>query len=341
MQTRFGLALVASLCTFGLASTVPGCGTPAGGPDAGGTPDAGPTFVDAGPVDAGPPPGEPIGTSCSGATEEDPQGNCALDLICAPFEYAVLSRRVDDVANNATCTKECTTSAECGATGAIDNVCVPLTQAGDGLCAQGCDPDADACGTGRTCVEITGVGDICVFTCETNAECSYGATCMGPANGPKTCDIERCPPAPGSCGTGRACYQVSAQLSACVDACPATACPAPLTCDTAKSTCEAPGGTYYTSCNQQTPCATPDAICVVTQSGATSGLCLQECTDTRLCGGEPEGGQCVLSIQYSGPNAPPNDTVCVIPCPAAPATCPTGSVCSQNFCLPPQGAPPP
>jgi hypothetical protein len=279
--------------------------------------------------DAGPQ-GGAIGDDCAGASETDPQGNCAIDLLCLPLEYVALSRRGGDPANNATCTKRCTNSNECGASGGVDNICIMVSQT-EGFCARGC--DGAGCGTGRACVPLQGLGSACIFTCAANAECGYGFTCTDIGNGTKVCDLDACPPN-GSCGSGRACHQISSQVSGCVDACPTAACPSSLTCDATSGVCKAPGGTYYTPCTSPANCPA-DGLCVAFQQGATSGVCMQKCTTTGLCGGEPPNAQCAFEVSFGGTNPPPPESICAIACPAAPATCPTGTVCDQGFCIPP------
>lgn len=274
-----------------------------------------------------------IGDSCTGATQAKPEGTCSAGQLCSDFEFAFFSRQEEE--GKSTCTKSCVTDADCGQTDGVDNSCIQIN-ANNSLCVKGCTPGGSDCQDDLVCLTFGVTQDspsVCVQQCTENADCIFGMTCTAAGTGIKACNPQECPQA--GCGEGRAC-QPFGQQSLCVDACSdENPCPNGLECETATGICKVRDGNYYQVCDQTTPCAEPGAICV-SQGGA--GTCMQDCTQTGLCGeGDPTGTKCEITITYEGDTPPVN--VCALPCTAGTTTCPTGSSCkavtpSNSYCLP-------
>lgn len=331
MQTRFGIAL--SLCLVAAVASTNGCGSPDEGQDAG-TPDAGqqnPPDAGQPKPDAGTPPpqGDAIGDECTPGSGNDIQGSCEDDFACTGWEFEVFGLNGKPTTR---CTARCKSDDQCGENGILANVCtvngipqsdVPIFTNGDGMCLRACMVDDD-CASGQVCVGLV-FGQVCIPDCSlAENECAYGTTCD------TLCRPTFCDEATGNCATqGDICVfrdetDPEEEPGVCVGNCATAGCPRGYECDNASGVCEVPGGEYYQLCNNSTPCPEEDAICVVTKQDG-SGVCLQDCTESGLCGGTPENQVCGLELT-NGSNT------CVALCRVN-GDCPTGTTCQNGGCL--------
>lgn len=281
-----------------------------------------------------------IGDSCSGPTAQKPQGSCSdASLACNQLEYVGISRLNNPTASDNTCTKACTSNAECGTTNGVANACAQISST-DRICIPGCTENGNECGQDKVCVPYQ-AENRCLSTCAANDACQYGLTCVPFGSGnDKICNPEVCP-SNKNCGAGRICdeaFKSSSISGLCVDECTATSCPSGLECDATTKTCGAPQGNYYNECTNNGQCDS-GASCVAFSNGSTA-VCIQSCMATGLCGGTPANTECAVTLSEQT-NGPVTDVLCVVPC-IDEADCPDHTFCTSvsggsqpsSYCLP-------
>lgn len=235
-----------------------------------------------------------------------------------------------------TCVKTpCSTNADCGKNGSLQNLCLSPGGTAPKECMRVCDElNPASCGRSGVVCSAQKIGSksyqLCTPDCRLNPSanaCPYGSSC-GATTG--VCEKKSCSSA--SCATGQVCVTEGSE-KICVNDCRvANNCPDDRECNVETGGCEVPKKGYYETCGTNFGECRAGLTCVVFSSGASDGLCLQNCTLDRDCNLSPLGMTSTCSLTLTS-----SKSVCAIDCSFT-FSCPRGTTCTafgwEDLCFP-------
>jgi hypothetical protein len=169
----------------------------------------------------------------------------------------------------------------CSSDGACDSgLCASV--GGTSFCSQTC---SGTCPSGMICQNVSGEGQICVFS---STEIALPGESCGPPGCVDQCDLENVGPGCNMCipinqaGTESQCFKgCNAQTQQGCDSGAGESCETIFQNDNVSGVCVGGGGTALRgqTCDQNTGCVA-DLVCVLNAGSTTTGTCLAECDKT-------------------------------------------------------------
>jgi hypothetical protein len=273
------------------------------------------------------------GKKCSIGSDHAVGASCSMPGSRSDCDNGLTCRQVDGTGFTYCSKAPCTTNADCGKNGTLQNVCLNL---GDGTkqCLRVCDPgNPGSCGReGWVCspqVISSRSYNLCTPDCRldpTGSACPYGTSC-GSTTG--VCEKKSCAGS-NKCGAGEVCV-TEGGTKVCVTDCRITQeCPADRICKDTTGGCEVPKAGVYEPCGTTFGECDTGLVCVVSSSTSSDGVCMQKCTTNGNCTLTPAGKFAKCVDLDSGAGA------CIIDCSST--SCPNGTTCKwiypDELCLP-------